>query len=136
MFHIVFNVPLSFSIILSFMAKLPYGQLVMRWQCLQQRSLWQRCSWQYTQNQFFISWEYIFKGLLCHKEQILRYSRVEIWITKKMLRLTYFSILSYQHLLFDFLTGLHVSSRAPLYSFLNTEARLIFFFFPFFFLSF
>ena len=44
---VLFNVPLLFLVILSFTAKLPYGQLVM-WQkrlgkrCLQQRNLWQK----------------------------------------------------------------------------------------------
>ena len=45
-FLFYFNVPLLFFIILSFMVKLPFHQLVMQQKCLWQRRLRQRCLWQ------------------------------------------------------------------------------------------
>lgn len=42
-YYVLLNVPLSFFMILSFMAKLHYDQSVMPWKCLQQECLQQRC---------------------------------------------------------------------------------------------
>lgn len=40
--YVLFNVPLIFIIILSFMAKLSYCKLVIWWKCLLKRCLWKR----------------------------------------------------------------------------------------------
>lgn len=38
--YVLFNIPLLFFILLSFMVKLPHGSLVMQETCLQQKCLW------------------------------------------------------------------------------------------------
>lgn len=66
----------------------------------------------YIIRRFFIPWQCIFKGFLCHKLQILRYTRVEMWIKKTMWRLLYVCSLKFAPV-FTWQNLIHLAAYMP-----------------------